>query len=162
MSEILIGSIGDDEYLAIIFYTTVAGLLTDIDSYFRLLEMNSASPLSSSFVASHRRSDMVVGPVGSSSGSSGPVVTAASAPGTNNNNNNLPNFREQAALQQQILQVSSGDEWTDLDGNVRRGRPDESISSTFLKRPLLKAAIQQRSYFFFLFLHHTTSRLSHF
>lgn len=70
--------------------------------------MNSASPLSSSLVASHRRPELVVGPVvGSSSGSSAAAAAAAaSAPGANNNNNNLPNYREQAALQQQILQVS--------------------------------------------------------
>lgn len=68
--------------------------------------MNSASPLSSSFVTSHRRPDMVVGPVvGSSSGSSVSSVTTSASP---TSNNNLPNFREQAALQQQILQVSSG------------------------------------------------------
>ena len=75
-----------------------------------LLDMNSASPLSSSFVASHRRPELVVGPVGgsSASGSSSAAAAAAagSAPGSNNNNN-LPNYREQAALQQQILQVSS-------------------------------------------------------
>lgn len=67
-------------------------------------DMNSASPLSSSFVTSHRRPDLVVGPVvGSSSGSSVSSV-ATSASQSANNNNNLPNFREQAALQQQILQ----------------------------------------------------------
>ncbi|KAK4024040.1 hypothetical protein OUZ56_009431 [Daphnia magna] len=66
--------------------------------------MNSASPLSSSFVTSHRRPDLVVGPVVVSSSGSSVSSVATSASQSANNNNNLPNFREQAALQQQILQ----------------------------------------------------------
>ncbi|XP_045027399.1 histone deacetylase 4 isoform X4 [Daphnia magna] len=68
-------------------------------------DMNSASPLSSSFVTSHRRPDLVVGPVVVSSSGSSVSSVATSASQSANNNNNLPNFREQAALQQQILQL---------------------------------------------------------
>ena len=74
------------------------------------LDMNSASPLSSSFVTSHRRPEMVGGPVvgSSSSGSSvSSAVSSASPAANNNNNNNLPSFREQAEIHHQIMQVSS-------------------------------------------------------
>lgn len=70
--------------------------------------MNSASPLSSSFVTSHRRPEMVVGPVvGSSSSGSSVSSAVTSASPAANNNNNLPSYREQAEIHHQIMQVSS-------------------------------------------------------
>ncbi|XP_046651453.1 histone deacetylase 4-like isoform X3 [Daphnia pulicaria] len=68
--------------------------------------MNSASPLSSSFVTSHRRPEMVVGPVvGSSSSGSSVSSAVTSASPAANNNNNLPSYREQAEIHHQIMQL---------------------------------------------------------
>ncbi|XP_046464398.1 histone deacetylase 4-like isoform X5 [Daphnia pulex] len=68
-------------------------------------DMNSASPLSSSFVTSHRRPEMVVGPVvGSSSSGSSVSSAVTSASPAANNNNNLPSYREQAEIHHQIMQ----------------------------------------------------------
>ncbi|XP_046464397.1 histone deacetylase 4-like isoform X4 [Daphnia pulex] len=69
-------------------------------------DMNSASPLSSSFVTSHRRPEMVVGPVvGSSSSGSSVSSAVTSASPAANNNNNLPSYREQAEIHHQIMQL---------------------------------------------------------